>query len=95
MLEQLDGKISIEVGVRDWRLNFEAKLASFSKLFISQIQHNNEDSDSYNDNNSNEYNENVSATEQVNTLLIMNSSQKSLKKSSSIKSIDKKASYLT
>jgi hypothetical protein len=41
MLEQLDGKISIEVGVRDWRLNFEAKLASFSKLFISQIQHNN------------------------------------------------------
>jgi len=35
MFEQLDGKISIEVGVKNWRLNFEAKLSSFSKLFIS------------------------------------------------------------
>lgn len=38
MVSQLDGKISIEVGVKDWRLNVEARLKNFVKLFTEKIE---------------------------------------------------------
>lgn len=38
MVNQLDGKITIEIGVKDWKLNFEAKLKNFVKLLTEKIE---------------------------------------------------------
>ncbi len=38
MVSHLDGKISIEVGVKDWRLNVEAKLKNFVKILTEKIE---------------------------------------------------------
>ncbi len=37
-MSQLDGKVSIELGVKDWRLNFQTKLKGFVKLLTEEIE---------------------------------------------------------
>ncbi len=43
MVSQLDGRISIEVGVKDWRLNIEAKFKNFVKLLTQKIEDGSDD----------------------------------------------------
>ncbi len=51
LLEHLDGKISIEGGVKDWKFNIETKLLNLSKLFLEDFQPKDENDDE--DHNSN------------------------------------------
>ena len=71
MVSQLDGKISIEVGVKDWRLNVEARLKNFVKLFTEKIEEASDDDE-----------EVQQASINLSNCLILNkqSSKKSLKK---------------
>jgi hypothetical protein len=38
MVNQLDGKVSIELGIKDWRLNIQAQMKSFVKLLTENIE---------------------------------------------------------
>lgn len=38
LVEQIDGKIKIEVGVRDWKIDIEAELSNFTKLFTQCVE---------------------------------------------------------
>ena len=38
MVSHLNGKVSIELGVKDWRLNIQAQLKNFVKLLTENIE---------------------------------------------------------
>ena len=43
LIELIDGKISIEAGIRDWKLNFEAELGNITKVFAEIAGKNSEE----------------------------------------------------
>ena len=38
LISQLDGRVSIEARMRDWRLNIDLKVPDFTKLLTEDIQ---------------------------------------------------------